>query len=52
MLWTNTLFPYGAEVFLEPITDHLLLGEQGPESWPADHNAHTGRLASALPSAM
>jgi hypothetical protein len=49
VLWTNTFFPYGAEVFLEPITDHLLLGEEGPESWPADHNAHwQARLGSPI----
>jgi len=40
VLWTNTFYPYGAEAFLEPITDHLLLGEQGPESWSADDNTH------------
>ncbi|MFI9384609.1 hypothetical protein [Kutzneria sp. NPDC052558] len=29
--WTNTFFPYGVEVFHDPIAQHLLLGEDGPE---------------------
>ncbi|MEV1056697.1 hypothetical protein AB0I92_05565 [Micromonospora chalcea] len=28
---TNTVYPYGVEVFHEPIGHHLLLGESGPE---------------------
>jgi hypothetical protein len=29
--WTGTFYPYGVEVFHEPITDHLVLGEGGPQ---------------------
>jgi hypothetical protein len=29
--WTNTFYPYGVEVFHEPIERHLVLGEAGPE---------------------
>lgn len=29
--WTNTFFPYGVEVFDDPIERHLVLGEGGPE---------------------
>jgi hypothetical protein len=29
--WTNTFFPYGVEVFADPIERHLVLGEAGPE---------------------
>lgn len=35
VMWTNTFFPYGVEVFLSPAAQHLTLGEQGPESWSA-----------------
>jgi len=35
VMWTNTFFPYGVEVFLSPAAEHLTLGEGGPESWPA-----------------
>jgi hypothetical protein len=29
--WTGTFYPYGVEVFHEPITDHLVLHEDGPQ---------------------
>jgi hypothetical protein len=29
--WTSTFYPYGVEVFAEPIERHLVLGEDGPE---------------------
>jgi hypothetical protein len=29
--WTSTFYPYGVEVFHEPIEDYLVLGESGPE---------------------
>ena len=29
--WTSTFYPYGIEVFAEPIERHLVLGEDGPE---------------------
>lgn len=30
VIWTNTFFPYGVEVFHDPIEDQLVLGEGGP----------------------
>lgn len=29
--WTNTFYPYGVEVFHDPIDHHLMLGEDGPQ---------------------
>lgn len=29
--WTSTFYPYGVEVFPEPIEDHLVLGEDGAQ---------------------
>lgn len=29
--WTDTFYPYGVEVFDDPIERHLVLGETGPE---------------------
>jgi hypothetical protein len=29
--WTSTFYPYGVEVFHEPIEQHLVLGEDGPQ---------------------
>jgi hypothetical protein len=29
--WTSTFYPYGVEVFHEPIDRHLVLGESGPQ---------------------
>jgi hypothetical protein len=31
LTWTSTFFPYGVEVFHEPIEAHLVRGEAGPE---------------------
>lgn len=31
--WTNRFFPYGVEVFPDPISQHLTLGPEGPEGW-------------------
>jgi hypothetical protein len=31
IIWTNTFFTYGIEVFHEPIEEHLVLGEAGPQ---------------------
>jgi hypothetical protein len=28
--WTNTFYPYGVEVFHDPIEEHLVQGEMGP----------------------
>lgn len=35
VLWTGTFFCYGVEVFHSPMTDHLVMSEDGPESWAA-----------------
>lgn len=38
VLWTDTFYPYGVEVFADPIGMHLRLGPEGPQGWPAgDH---------------
>jgi hypothetical protein len=47
--WTNTFFPYGIEVFHEPITDHLGQGEEGPERVGPDAH-HTSPWAAHLGS--
>jgi hypothetical protein len=36
VLWTDTFYPYGVEVFHEPISQHVGGGEQGPQSWRVD----------------
>ncbi len=33
VIWTDRFFPYGVEVFEDPISQHLLLGPEGPEGW-------------------
>lgn len=33
VLRTSTFFPYGAEVFQTPMSEHIVDGESGPESW-------------------
>ncbi len=33
LLWTSTFSSYGVEVFDQPMSDFLVLGEHGPESW-------------------
>lgn len=38
VMWTNRFFPYGVEVFHQPIADHLVLGPQGPEGWSASES--------------
>ncbi|MBQ0907077.1 hypothetical protein, partial [Micromonospora sp. U21] len=39
--WTNTFYPYGIEVFHEPIGHHLILGESGPERVGPDVNGQS-----------
>lgn len=39
ILWTNTFFEYGVEVFPEPIGAHLRLGPEGPEGWSVTAHA-------------
>ncbi len=38
VLWSNTFYPYGVEVFPDPMTSFLLPGEHQPESWSATDN--------------
>jgi tetratricopeptide (TPR) repeat protein len=33
VLWTDTFIPFGVEVFQTPMSEHLVLGDEGPESW-------------------
>jgi hypothetical protein len=33
LLWTNTFYDYGIEVFNEPITTFFVLSDEGPERW-------------------
>lgn len=33
VLWTDTFFPYGVEVFPTAVSEHIVSGEDGPESW-------------------
>jgi hypothetical protein len=32
VLWTSTFFPYGVEVFHAPMAEHIVTGNDGPES--------------------
>jgi hypothetical protein len=49
MLWTNTLHPYGLEVFDSPITEHLSQHPEGPEGWPVTvHPAWQARVAGPI----
>jgi hypothetical protein len=45
--WTGTFYPYGVEVFHEPITDHLVLDEGGPQRVGPD-TGHPGVWAPYL----
>jgi hypothetical protein len=44
--WANTFYPYGVEVFHEPIHRHLVLGESGPQRVGPD--VHVGTAWAAL----
>jgi hypothetical protein len=49
MLWTSTLFCYGVEVFHTPMTEQLVMGEDGPECWTAGTSDRwRGRLGSPV----
>lgn len=37
--WTNAFYPYGVEVFADPISRHLVLGEGGPVRVGPDHES-------------
>lgn len=49
--WTSTFYPYGVEVFHEPIAHHLVLGEDGPQRIGPhvdDGSPWVGRLGSVI----
>lgn len=49
VLWTDTFFAYGVEVFPEPISRHLILSADGPEGWPVEsHPRWRSRLGSPV----
>ena len=49
VLWTSTFFPYGVEVFHTPMSEHVVTGEQGPESWDvSESDRWRGRLNSPV----
>jgi hypothetical protein len=49
--WTDTFYPYGVEVFHDPIEESLVLGEDGPQRVGPD-TAHPGVWAPYLGSPM
>ncbi len=51
VLWTSTFHPYGVEVFPTLVSEHILGGESGPESWDASGSDRwRGRLNSLVAS--
>lgn len=36
--WEATFYPYGVEVHHSPMSEHLVLNEDGPEGWSATHH--------------
>jgi hypothetical protein len=49
LIWTNTFFPYGVEVFHEPMTHHVTPGPDGPEGWRVEnHDEWASRVASPI----
>jgi hypothetical protein len=49
VLWSSTFEPYGVEVFQAPMSEHVLGGESGPESWDASGSGRwRGRLNSPV----
>ncbi|MGQ0845582.1 MAG: hypothetical protein ACT4QF_15780 [Sporichthyaceae bacterium] len=52
VLWTDTFFPYGVEVFRDPLSDHLSDGPEGPEAWEVtDHRMWAGRIGRPITGA-
>ncbi|MEU4391840.1 hypothetical protein [Kribbella sp. NPDC023855] len=53
IIWTSTFHPYGVEVFREPLSNHLVLGPEGPEMWEAgDHPHWRERMKSPISNAL
>lgn len=49
VLWTSAFEPYGVEVFQTSMSEHILDGDSGPESWDASGSDRwRGRLSSPL----
>jgi hypothetical protein len=49
VLWTDTFFPYGVEVFPTQASEHLVTGDDGPESWSVSGSDRwRGRLRSQV----
>jgi hypothetical protein len=51
VLWTSTFFPYGVEVFHTPMSEHIVTGDEGPESWDvSESDRWRDRLRSPVAS--
>ncbi|MBO0823760.1 MAG: hypothetical protein J2P27_07850 [Actinobacteria bacterium] len=52
VLWTDTFFPYGVEVFpAAQVADHILVGDDGSQSWSVSRSdCWRGRLGSPMQS--
>lgn len=49
VLWTDTFYTYGVEIFSEPISNFLRLGAEGPEGWGVeDHEFWRARTGSPV----
>ncbi|MEI8407502.1 MULTISPECIES: hypothetical protein [unclassified Kribbella] len=52
IIWTSTFFPYGVEVFREPLSNHFVQGSQGPEIWEVgEHSRWRERIGSPISTA-
>ena len=49
VLWTSILYPYGVEVLHAPMSEQVVGGEEGPESWDVSKSAHwRGKIGSPV----
>jgi hypothetical protein len=49
IVWTNTFYPYGVEIFPEPISNQLRQGPDGCEGWTVETHGHwRSRLSSPI----
>ena len=47
--WTSTFFPYGVEVLHMPMSEQIVGGEEGPESWDVSRAARwQGKIGSPV----